>query len=71
MNLLVQQEIFQQDKYKINNFLKEKIKEETIQGENALDTIEDLFEFYKIYYLRQKKTKNNFIDKDLLLELIS
>ena len=57
MNLLVQQEIFQQDKYKINNFLKEKIKEENISSQNALDTIEDLFEFYKIYYLRQKKNK--------------
>ena len=71
MSLLVQHQIFQQDKYKINNFLKEKIKEKSIHRENALDTIEDQFEFYKTYYLGQKNTENNFIDKDLLSELIS
>ncbi len=71
MSLLVQHQIFQQDKYKINTFLKSKIKEKCIHRENALDTIEDQYEFYKTYYLGRKNTENNFIDKDLLSELIS
>ena len=71
MSLLVQHEIFKQDKLKINTFLKSKIKEKSLYRENALDTIEDQFEFYKSYYLGPKNTENNFIDKDLLSELIS
>ena len=71
MSLLIQHQIFQQDKLKINTFLKSKIKEKSIHRENALDTIEDQFEFYKSYYLGRKNTENNFIDKDLLSELIS
>ena len=71
MSLLVQHQIFQQDKYKINTFLKSKIKEKSIHRENALDTLEDQYEFFKTYYLGKKNTENNFIDKDLLSELIS
>ena len=71
MSLLVQHQIFKQDTYKINNFLKSKLKENNKHRENALDTIEDQFEFYKTYYLGKKNTENNFIDKDLLSELIS
>ena len=71
MSLLVQHQIFQQDKYKINTFLKSKIKEKSIHRENALDTLEDQYEFFKTYYLGKKNTENNYIDKDLLSELIS
>lgn len=71
MSLLVQHQIFKQDTYKINDFLKSKLKENNKHRENALDTIEDQFEFYKTYYLGKKNTENNFIDKDLLSELIS
>ena len=70
MSLIVQHQIFQQDKNKLNAFLKAKIKEKSIHRENALDTIEDQFEFYKTYYLGRTKTENNYIDKDLLSELI-
>ena len=70
MSLLVQHQIFQQDKNKLNSFLKSKIKEKSIHRENALDTFEDQFEFYKTYYLGRTKTENNYIDKDLLSELI-
>jgi len=70
MSLLVQHQIFQQDKNKLNSFLKAKIKEKSIHRENALDTFEDQFEFYKTYYLGRTKTENNYIDKDLLSELI-
>ena len=70
MSLIVQHQIFQQDKNKLNAFLKTKIKEKSIHRENALDTIEDQFEFYKTYYLGRTKTENNYIDKDLLSELI-
>ena len=71
MSLLVQHIIFKQDPFKINNFLKSKIKEKSIFRENALDTIDDQYEFYKTYYLGRTNTQNNFIDKDLLSELIS
>jgi len=70
MSLLIQHQIFQQDKNKLNAFLKAKIKEKSIHRENALDTIEDQFEFYKTYYLGRTKTENNYIDKDILSELI-
>ena len=70
MSLIFQHQIFQQDKNKLNAFLKAKIKEKSIHRENALDTIEDQFEFYKTYYLGRTKTENNYIDKDLLSELI-
>ena len=71
MSLLIQHQIFKQDPYKINNFLKSKIKEKSLYRENALDTIEDQYEFYKTYYIGRKNSQNNFIDKDLLSELIS
>ena len=71
MSLLVQHQIFNQDIYRINNFLKTKLKEKNKHRETALDTIEDQYEFYKSYYIGKKNTDNNFIDKDLLTELIS
>jgi hypothetical protein len=39
MSLIFQHQIFQQDKNKLNAFLKAKIKEKSIHRENALDTI--------------------------------
>ena len=71
MSLLVQHQIFKQDIKKLNSFLKSKIKEKNIHKVNSIDIIDDQFEFYKSYYLGQKNTENNFIDKDLLSELIS
>ena len=71
MSLLVQHQIFEQDKYKINTFLKSIIKEKCFHRENALDTLEDQYEFFKTYYLGRNNIQNNFIDKDLLSELIS
>ena len=71
MSLLVQHQIFKQDTFKINNFLKTKLKENNKHRENAIDTFDDQYEFYKTYYLGKNNTQNNFIDKDLLSELIS
>ena len=71
MSLLVQHQIFKQDPNKLNNFLKSKLKEKSLHRENAIDIIDDQYEFFKTYYLGQKNTENNFIDKDLLSELIS
>ena len=71
MSLLVQHQIFKQDIFKINNFLKTKLKENNKHRENAIDTFDDQYEFYKTYYLGKNNTQNNFIDKDLLSELIS
>jgi len=71
MSLLVQHQIFKQDTFKINNFLKTKLKENNKHRENAIDTFDDQYEFFKTYYLGRNNTQNNFIDKDLLSELIS
>ena len=71
MSLLIQHKIFDQDPNKLNSFLKSKIKEKSLYRENAMDIIDDQYEFFKSYYLGQKDSGNNFIDKDLLSELIS
>ena len=71
MSLLIQHKIFDQDPNKLNSFLKSKIKEKSLYRENATDIIDDQYEFFKSYYLGQKDSGNNFIDKDLLSELIS
>ena len=71
MSLQIQHQIFKQDINKLNSFLKSKIKEKSLHRENAIDIIDDQYEFYKAYYLGLKNTENNFIDKDLLTELIS
>ena len=71
MSLQIQHQIFKQDINKLNSFLRRKIKEKSLHRENAIDIIDDQYEFYKTYYLGQKNTENNFIDKDLLSELIS
>ena len=71
MSLLIQHKIFDQDPNKLNSFLKLKIKEKSLYRENATDIIDDQYEFFKSYYLGQKDSGNNFIDKDLLSELIS
>ena len=71
MSLLIQHKIFVQDPNKLNSFLKSKIKEKSLYRENATDIIDDQYEFFKSYYLGQKDSGNNFIDKDLLSELIS
>ena len=71
MSLLIQHQIFKQDIFKINNFLKTKLKENNKHRENAIDTFDDQYEFFKTYYLGKNNTQNNFIDKDLLSELIS
>ena len=71
MSLLIQHKIFDQDPNKLNNFLKSKIKEKSLFRENASDIIDDQYEFFKTYYIGQKDSGNNFIDKDLLSELIS
>ena len=71
MSLLIQHQIFKQDPNKLNYFLKSKIKEKSLHRENAIDIIDDQYEFFKTYYLGQQNTQNNFIDKDLLSELIS
>ena len=71
MSLLIQHQIFNQDTNKLNHFLKSKLKEKSLHRESAIDIIDDQYEFFKTYYLGQKNTDNNFIDKDLLTELIS
>jgi hypothetical protein len=71
MSLLIQHQIFKQEPNKLNYFLKSKIKEKSLHRENAIDIIDDQYEFFKTYYLGQQNTQNNFIDKDLLSELIS
>ena len=71
MSLLIHKQIFKQDINKLNPFLKSKIKEKSIHRENAIDIIDDQIEFYKTYYLGKTNTKNNFIYKDMLSELIS
>ena len=71
MSLQIQHQIFKQDINKLNSFLRRKIKEKSLHRENGIDIIDDQYEFYKSYYLGQKNTENNFIDKDLLSELIS
>ena len=71
MSLLIQHKIFDQDPNKLNSFLKSKIKEKSLFRENASDIIDDQYEFFKTYYIGQKDSGNNFIDKDLLSELIS
>ena len=71
MSLLIQNQIFKQDINKLNSFLRTKIKEKSKHRENNADIIDDQYEFFKCYYLKEKNTENNFIDKDLFSELIS
>ena len=71
MSLLAQHQIFKQNAYKINDFLKTILKEKNKHKENSLDTFEEQYDFYKNYYIGKKNTDNNFIDKDLLSELIA
>ena len=71
MSLLAQHQIFKQNACKLNNFLKTILKEKNKHNENSLDTFGEQYDFYKSYYIGKKNTDNNFIDKDLLSELIA
>ena len=71
MSLQIQYQIFKQDINKLNSFLRTKIKEKSLHKENSIDIIDEQYEFFKSYYLGLRNTENNYIDKDLLAELIS